>query len=87
MKNVYERRFRFNNEEEWEEVKKLLGVIEGQFQILRREMRLRELEYAMRIAKTCVIIQNLTDCMQQNGNFCDEADGVNLSTELLETDD
>lgn len=39
------------------------------------------------ISSKCVILHKKIVRIQQNGDFCDEVDVVNLITELLETDD
>lgn len=87
MTNLNERGFIYNREAARRNVERLLKVMKGQFQICQMEIRSWELEDVVMISNTCVILQTLIVFMQKNGYFCDEADGMNLITEFLESDE
>lgn len=81
--NVNEKRFRSNQEVGWKEVERVFGVINGRFQIFQREIGSLEFEDVVMVANTCVILHYIIVPMQQNGDFRDEADGVNLITQCM----
>jgi len=85
--DVAERRFSSNQEAARKDIERFFGVLKGRFQILRRELKVWELDDIILISKTCVILHNLIVRMQQNGDFRDEAAGANLITEFLGTDE
>lgn len=84
--NVNKRTFSSNQEATGKDVKLFFGVVKGQFQILRRQIRSWELEDVVVIVNTFVILHNLIVRMTQNGDFRDEANGENLTTKFLEKD-
>jgi hypothetical protein len=69
------------------DVECLFGVLQSRFEILRREIRCWELDDIISIANTCMILHNMIVRMHMNGDFDDEADGINLITEFYAHDD
>ena len=69
------------------DVERLFGVLQTRFEILRREMRKWDFNELVRITNVCIILHNMIVRMQQNGDFEEEAQGVDVVTELLEEEE
>lgn len=69
------------------DVERLFGVLQTRFEILRREIRKWELDSIIQITNVCVLLHNMIIRMHQNGEFEEEAGGINVVTELLEEEE
>lgn len=64
------------------DVKRIFGVIQWRFEIMRRKLRVWEPGDIIAVEDTCMVLKNLIVCMQKGGEFEEEARHINLVTEL-----
>lgn len=81
-----EKKYSAKQESARKDIERLFGVMKSYFQILRREIRVWEVEDIIVVADACIRLHKRIVSMQQNGEFSEEAGGHNLITEVYEHD-